>query len=153
MVREPPFFDRHLMRILQFILFVVGATSAAAVLGAVIAFLLSLSVLPTGPDAWGSGHVFLLLAVAAAIVAGLAGFVASLYRIANHPPKPWNVGHWLGAMTGWSVAMIIRISGVFEDSMTGYAIEWLPGMLLLLGALAFLGGLTGGKTMELVQGK
>lgn len=141
------------MRIIQFILFVIGATCAAGVLGAVVAFLLSLSILPTGRDAWGAAPLFLFLVLVAAIVAGLAGFVASLYRVANHPPDPWNAGHWLGAMTGWSVAMIIRISGVFGDSMPGYAIEWLPGMLLLLGALAFLGGLTGGKTMELVQGK
>lgn len=142
-----------MLRLVQNVLFVCGAI-AAAVVGAVgLAFLVALMIFPSGRDAGGAVIAFVIVAIGAGIAGTLAGLVGSIRWIAGQAGVPWSIGTWIGVLVGAMAGWAIRISAVLERFVVGDVIAWLPGTIVFLAAMAFLGGAMGGVAMARTNGQ
>lgn len=142
-----------MLRLTQNVLFVFGATAAAVVLAVGLAFLAALMAFPAGRDAGGAAIAFVIVAIGAGISGALVGLAGSITWIARQSAASWSVGTWIGLILGLMAGFAIRNSTILERIVLGDVIEWLPGMIVFLAAMAFLGGVIGGIATARVTGQ
>lgn len=135
-----------MLRLVQSVLLVFCAACAGAVAAAGAAFVVGLMVFPSGRDAGGAVVAFVVLAAGGGVIGALTGVVGALRWIARQSGELWTLGAWLGALAGLAAGLAVRVAAVFEGNVLGDVVAWLPGMIVFLAALAFLGGWLGGST-------
>ncbi len=132
------------MRLIQSLLFVIGAACASAVGAALLSFLTLLMVLPTDRESGGALIAFEFLAFVAAVLGLIIGTVLAIRWVIGRGGliAPWS--SWIGTALGLNIAASLRFSGALGDNVIGSVISWLPGTILFFISLAFLGGCIGG---------
>ncbi len=132
-----------MLRLLQNVLFVCGATATALAAGAGIAFLAGLMIFPSDRDSGGAVAAFVLLTVSGGGIGAIAGLTFSIRRITRPSITRWPLATWIGAAAGLVTGITARASGAFDGHVIGDLIEWLPGMIVFLASSVFLGGCMG----------
>lgn len=131
------------MRQLQNLLFVIGATATGIVVGAGLAFIMALGVLPSGRDAGGAVVAFMILAACGGVLGAGIGLVGSIRWISQRSTKPWTLMTWIGILVGLAAGMPIKGSALFTSNVVGDLFNWLPAAIPFLATMAFLGGAIG----------
>jgi hypothetical protein len=138
------------VRLLQNVLLVVGATALGVVAcGLGLAFL-ALPVLRSRPGQdpslnWGGGIAFAAFGICGGALGGVAGLVAAVRWIARRGSEPWGPMTWAGVALGLATALALRLAGVGGRLNTfGGLIEGWADLAVFLAAGGTLGGLLGG---------
>lgn len=148
--------ENALLRLIQNILFVLGGASTALVAVSGLAFVGCLLILPSGPDAWGAIVVLQILAIGGGILGAIAGLLGSIYFVLQQRTKLWSVGTWIGVAVGLAAGLVLRFLtilqvNIFGNNLLSEVVSWLPMMIVVTAALAFLGGAIGGYAVAFLK--
>jgi hypothetical protein len=132
-----------MIQLVQYVLFVTGATATGLASGAGLSFFLALQVFPMGRDAGGAGIAITFLALGGTVVGAIIGFVASLRWISQQPMGTWILKTWISILVGSVAGLVVRFCLIFDRSMVGEVIRWLPATTCFVAMMGFLGGVIG----------
>jgi hypothetical protein len=132
-----------MLRIVENVLFVSGATAAGLVVSAGLALGFGCLVFPSGREAGGAVVAFVILAMGGAVLGTVGGLAGAVYCLAEFESRRWAWTTWGGVLVGLAAGIAVRASSLLEGSLAGYAIAWMPGTIVWAVAASFLGGAAG----------
>lgn len=139
------------MRIVQNILLIVGAVALGIVVcGLGLGILATITLFRPRPGSepglnWGAAFGFVGCGGCGSVFGIITGVMLAIRHIRDHGHELWRPFTWGGIGIGLTVALGIRVSGVFERfGIINDLIGWWVGSLVFIAAAGAAGGLAGG---------